>query len=59
MRAPLSRVEVAGPPALVEAARQAEDDLRAVGNIVGDLVFSGRDGATQLTVDAELAPAED
>ncbi|CAA9399251.1 MAG: Valyl-tRNA synthetase, partial [uncultured Nocardioides sp.] len=45
MRAPLARVEVSGPAALVEAARLAEDDLRAVGDVVGDLVFTARDDA--------------
>ena len=45
MRAPLSRVVITGPTALVEAAAQAQDDLRAVGNIVGSLDFEvGRRG---------------
>ena len=40
MRAPLSRVVIAGPEALVCGSRaQAQDDLRAVGNVVGDLEF--------------------
>jgi valyl-tRNA synthetase len=59
MRAPLSRVEVSGPAGLVEAAEQAADDLRAVGTIVGDLVFTVREDATEIRVDAELAPTED
>ena len=58
MRAPLARVEVSGPETLVEAARRAEDDLRAVGNVVGDLVFTARDDAREISVEAELAPAE-
>ena len=45
MRAPLSRVVITGPTALVEAARQAQDDLRAVGTIVGALVRGRRVGA--------------
>jgi valyl-tRNA synthetase len=59
MRAPLSRVVVTGPAALVEAAGQAADDLRAVGNIVGELVFTPSDAATEISVDAELAPTEE
>ena len=59
MRAPLSRVEITGPAALVEAAQQAQDDLRAVGTIVGELVFVADESATELRVTAELAPTED
>jgi valyl-tRNA synthetase len=55
MRAELSRVEVAGPPALVAAAQAAEDDLRKAGKITGELVFTVRDDSSELTVDAELA----
>ncbi len=56
MRAELSRVEVSGPEALVRQAKLAESDLRAAGKITGDLVFTATD-ATELTVDAELAPS--
>ena len=59
MRAELSRVEITGPAALVEAASQAQDDLRAVGTIVGELVLVADDTATELRVTAELAPTED
>ena len=59
MRAPLSRVEITGPTALVDAARQAQDDLRAVGTIVGELEFVADESATELRVSAELAPVED
>ncbi|QBX54315.1 valine--tRNA ligase [Nocardioides seonyuensis] len=59
MKAPLARVEVSGPTALVEAAAQAADDLRAVGNVVGDMVFTPDDSANELTVAAELAPVEE
>ena len=60
MRAPLSRVEITGPASLVEAAQQAQDDLRAVGTIVGDLDFVTDESATELRVTAaELAPTED
>jgi valyl-tRNA synthetase len=58
MRAELARVEVSGPPALVEAARSAEDDLRKVGKITGDLVFTSQPDAIELTVVAELAEQE-
>jgi valyl-tRNA synthetase len=58
MRAPLSRVEITGPEQLVAAAREAQDDLRAVGTIVGDLEFTTDESATELRVSAELAPTE-
>ena len=45
MRAELSRVEITGPEALVAAVAQAEHDLRAVGKIIGDLVFTVVDDA--------------
>ncbi|MGD9960516.1 valine--tRNA ligase [Nocardioides sp.] len=56
MRHQLTRVEVSGPAQLVEAARLAESDLRKVGKITGDLVFTATD-ATELSVQAELAEA--
>ncbi len=59
MRAELSRVEISGPESLVTGARLAEDDLRSVGKITGDLVFTVVDDATELTVTAELAPTTD
>jgi valyl-tRNA synthetase len=55
MRAPLSRVEVTGPAALVDAARLAADDLRRTGHVQGDLVFTPVEGATEISVVAELA----
>jgi valyl-tRNA synthetase len=51
-------VEVFGPAALVAAARTAADDLRKVGRITGDLVFTAQLDATELTVAAELAAQE-
>ena len=54
MRAPLSRVEVTGPAALVDAAALAADDLRRAGHVQGDLVFTATD-ATEISVVAELA----
>ncbi len=59
MRTPLSRVEITGPAALIEAAAQAGDDLRAVGTITGDLVFTADETVTGLSVTAELAPIEE
>lgn len=59
MRAPLARVEITGPQALVDAAAQAADDLRKTGNIVGELVFTTDQAATELNVAAELATVED
>ncbi len=54
MRAPLARVEISGPQALVEAAAAAADDLRRAGHVQGDLVFTPTD-APELTVATELA----
>jgi valyl-tRNA synthetase len=59
MRAPLSRVEIKGPERLVRAAGLAADDLRRSGKITGDLVFTVVEDADAISVDAELAPAED
>jgi valyl-tRNA synthetase len=53
MRAELSSVTVSGPPEAVGLAEQAAEDLRAAGNITGELVF--RPGGTELTVDAKVA----
>ncbi|WP_395657557.1 valine--tRNA ligase [Nocardioides sp.] len=58
MRAELSRVEIRGPEALVRAAEQSADDLRRTGRVTGDLVFTVDDTATEITVDAELAPTD-
>jgi valyl-tRNA synthetase len=58
MRTPLARVEITGPEPMVEAARRAEDDLRAVGSVVGDLVFSADPKATEISVSAEIAPED-
>jgi valyl-tRNA synthetase len=58
MRTALSSVAVTGPAAAMELAEQAADDLRAAGNIVGDLTFTARDGGDEtVTVDAEIAPS--
>jgi valyl-tRNA synthetase len=55
MRAPLARVEVTGPPALVEAASAAAADLRRAGHVQGDLVFTPSADAIEISVAAELA----
>ncbi|WGL53567.1 valine--tRNA ligase [Nocardioides sp. BP30] len=59
MRAPLARTEISGPEKLVRGAELAQDDLRRTGNIVGDLVFTVDPQASELSVSAELAPAEE
>ncbi len=59
MRAELSRAEVRGPEALVRAAEVAADDLRKTGRVVGELVFTPDATASELRVDAELAPTQD
>ena len=59
MRHELTKVEVRGPAALVEGARCAEADLRQAGKVTGPLVFTVDEQATELTVEAELAPAAD
>ncbi|MFZ5849429.1 MAG: valine--tRNA ligase [Actinomycetota bacterium] len=53
MRAELSSVTVTGPAESLELAELAAEDLRAAGNITGELVF--REGAGELTVDAQIA----
>jgi valyl-tRNA synthetase len=58
MRAELSRVEITGPQALLDAAALAAEDLRKVGKISGELVFTADPGRTELTVSAELAPQD-
>jgi len=58
MRAEVARAEVRGPAALVNAAEAAADDLRNVGRISGELLFTEQADATELTVIAELAPQD-
>lgn len=55
MRAPLARVEITGPARSVAAAELAAEDLRRTGNVVGDLVFTVDESATELSVTAEIA----
>jgi len=56
MKTELTRVEISGPTALVESAQAAAEDLRKVGKIIGELVFTASDAA-ELSVRAELAPS--
>jgi valyl-tRNA synthetase len=58
MRTELASVRVTGPAEAIALAEQAADDLRAAGNIVGELAFTVVDGegtADEITVDAEIA----
>jgi valyl-tRNA synthetase len=56
MRHELTSVRISGPETLVRAAELAADDLRKTGKVTGDLTFSVDESATELSVDAELAP---
>ncbi|HET6937705.1 MAG TPA: class I tRNA ligase family protein, partial [Nocardioides sp.] len=56
MRHELTKVRITGPEAMVRAAELAADDLRKTGRISGKLKFQVDESATELTVDAELAP---
>jgi valyl-tRNA synthetase len=57
MRTALSSVTVTGPSAQLAAAAKAAEDLKASGNIVGDLVFNPTDDA-EIAVAAEIAPED-
>ena len=58
MRHELTKVRITGPEALVRAAELAADDLRKTGKITGKLKFTVDESATELSVEAELAPIE-
>jgi valyl-tRNA synthetase len=58
MRAEVARAEVFGPETLLSAAEAAADDLRKVGKIVGELVFTARPDDTEISVVAELTPQD-
>ena len=58
MRHELTKVRISGPEPLVRAAELAADDLRRTGRITGKLKFTVDESATELSVDAELAPIE-
>ena len=55
MKAELSRVEITGPSALLAGVESAADDLRRVGRITGELVFTPDEDAQEISVVAELA----
>ncbi|RYU13080.1 valine--tRNA ligase [Nocardioides iriomotensis] len=57
MRTALSSVTVTGPSAQLAAAAKATEDLKASGNIVGDLAFTPTDDA-EIAVAAEIAPED-
>jgi hypothetical protein len=56
MRAPLGSVQVTGPADLVGFAERASEDLRAAGNVVGDLLFVSDPSAEELQVTAQISP---
>ena len=56
MRAEVSRAEVRGPSAALDAVRAATDDLRKVGKITGELVLTVDESLAEPVVTAELAP---
>jgi valyl-tRNA synthetase len=58
MRAEVQRVEITGPPALLDDVRLADSDLRNVGRVTGDVVYTEDAGATELIVTAELVPQD-
>jgi valyl-tRNA synthetase len=53
MRTPLAAATVTGPADQVALAEQAAEDLKAAGNIVGELTFA--EGGDEIAVDAEIA----
>jgi valyl-tRNA synthetase len=55
MRTALSSVTVTGPSDQLAAAEKAAEDLKASGNVVGDLVFTPTDDP-EIAVAAEIAP---
>lgn len=56
MRTEITRAVFAGPAAVVENLKAIEEDLRAVGRIVGEIEWAHQDAP--LRVDVELAPQE-
>ncbi|HSJ22529.1 MAG TPA: valine--tRNA ligase [Nocardioidaceae bacterium] len=53
MRTPLAAVTVTGPADQIALAERAAEDLRAAGNVTGELAFV--EGGSEITVDAEIA----
>ncbi len=59
MRTEVSAVTVTGPGHAMRLAETAADDLRAAGNIVGDLVFATGEGeGAEITVEAQIEPSD-
>jgi valyl-tRNA synthetase len=58
MRTELSAVHVTGPAAAVAFAELAADDLRAAGNVTGELAFTTTE-EPDLRVDAQIAAVEE
>ncbi len=56
MRTEITRAVFAGPAAVVDNLKAIEEDLRAVGRIVGEIEWTHQDAP--LRVDVELAPQE-
>jgi hypothetical protein len=56
MRTELTAVTVTGPAESLDLVERAADDLRAAGNIVGDLTLTPSD-TTEISVHAEIANA--
>ncbi|WP_110206095.1 valine--tRNA ligase [Nocardioides daejeonensis] len=58
MKTEVARAEFSGTSAALRAIADAEGDLRRAGKIVGDVVLSEREDATEVTVTAELVQAD-
>jgi valyl-tRNA synthetase len=59
MRAEVARAEVRGTPAALAAVSAAAGDLRRAGKLVGELVLTEDEAATEPQVSAELVAAAD
>ncbi|HET7328240.1 MAG TPA: valine--tRNA ligase [Nocardioidaceae bacterium] len=58
MRTEISGAEVRGPAGTLALARRADADLRAVGRVSGELVYTSDDSADGVTVDADLVTSD-
>jgi valyl-tRNA synthetase len=54
MRTELARVEISGPADVLASVEQVQDDLRKVGKVTGEIVFTATDAA-ELSVVADVA----
>jgi valyl-tRNA synthetase len=57
MRTPLASVTVTGPADQIALAEQATEDLKAAGNVTGELIFA--EGGSEIAVEAEIAEQAD